>query len=101
MFAYSDVEFCTVRFSWRWTVHYKLTGWDSLVVRLPEDEKVSPVLIAAGNPDVIREFYDTYGLWQLVFLNAVGEKLMSIDELFKPEALWMADVVLREQRAIR
>jgi hypothetical protein len=101
MFAYGEAEFRTVRFGWQRTLHYKLTNWDSLVVCLPEDEKVSPVLIAAGNPETIREFYDACDLWQLAFLDSAGEALMSIDSLSKPEALWMVDVVLREQQAIR
>jgi hypothetical protein len=77
-----------------------LTDWHSLVVRLPADEKIKPELIADGNPDAIREFYNTCERWQLAFLNAAGEQLLAIENLSKPEALWMADAVLREQRTI-
>ena len=101
MFAHGEAEIRTVRFGSVRTANYKLTDWTSLVVRLPEDEQVKPELIAEGNPDGIRDFYDGCDFWQLVFLNADGEQLLVIENLSKPEALWMADVILREQRTIR
>jgi hypothetical protein len=100
-FAYGEADFCSVRFGSRRTAQHHLTGWTSLIVRLPEDEQVTPELIAEGNPDAIRDFYDACDRWQLAFLNAAGEQLLAIEKLSKPEALWMADVVLREQRAVR
>ena len=81
--------------------NYDLTDWHALVVRLPEGEEVKPVLIAEGNHDAIRDYYDACHLWQLAFLNAAGETIIAIENLSKPEALWMADVLLREQRVVR
>jgi len=101
MFGQSEAEFRSARFGSLHTEHYNLIDWHSLVVRLPADEKIKPELIADGNPDVIREFYNACERWQLAFLNAAGEQLLAIENLSKPEALWMADVVLREQRTIR
>jgi len=97
----AKAEFCSTRFGSLRTEHYNLIDWHSLVVRLPADEKIKPELIADGNPDAIREFYNGCERWQLAFLNAAGEPLLAIENLSKPEALWMADVVLREQRTIR
>ena len=101
MFAQSEAEFRSARFGSLRTKCYNLTDWHSLVVRLPDDEKVKSELIADGNPDAIRNFYNGCERWQLLFLNAAGEQLLAIENLSKPEALWMADVVLREQRTIR
>jgi hypothetical protein len=100
MFAQNEAEFRSARFGSLRTEYYNLTAWNSLVVRLPDDEKVKPELIAGGNPVVIRDFYNACERWQLAFLNAAGEQLLAIENLSKPEALWMADVVLREQRMI-
>jgi hypothetical protein len=101
MFARGVAEFRSVRFGSLRTEQHMLTDWDSLVVRLPVDEKISPVLIAVGNPHVIRDYYNACERWQLAFLNVAGDQLMEINELSKSEALWMADVILREQWAMR
>jgi len=100
-FVHGAARFRTVRLVWVRSANYELTDWHSLVVRLPADEKVKPELIADGNPDAIRDFYNGCERWQLAFLNAAGEQLLAIENVSKPEALWMADVVLREQRMIR
>jgi hypothetical protein len=102
IFADGEAEFRTALFGWVRTANYNLTDWTSLMVRLPEneqDEPELPELIAKGNPE--GKFYDGCNLWQVAFLNAAGEQLLAIENLSKPEALWMADVILREQRTIR
>ena len=98
--AHGEAEFRTVRLFAR-TARHTLTGWNSLAVCLPEGEEVKPELIAEGNHDAIREFYNACDSWQVAFFNAAGERLMAIENLHKPEAQWMADVCLREQRTIR
>jgi hypothetical protein len=100
IFAHGEAGFHTARFGSRRAANHNLIGWNSLIVCLPNDEAIKPELIAEGN-DAIREYYEAYNRWQLVFLNVAGEKLLTIEHLTKPEALWMADVLLREQRAIR
>jgi hypothetical protein len=52
-------------------------------------------------PDEILAYYDGESVWQLAFFNTAGETIMAIEKLSKPEAQWMADVLLREQRAVR
>ena len=101
LFAHSEVEFRTQIFGFGWSANHNLTGWDSLLVCLPADEKVKPELIAEGNPDAIRDFYDACNLWQVAFLDANEEQLLAIENLSKPEAMWMANVLLREQRVVR
>jgi hypothetical protein len=100
-FAREEAEFRGIRLFRTRVENYDLTDWHSLIVRLPEDEEVKPELIAEGNHDAIRDYYDACHLWQLAFLNAAGERIIAIEKLSKPEALWMADVLLREQRAVR
>jgi hypothetical protein len=99
-FTRGRAEFRTVLFGWAWTEYHELTGWTSLVVGLPKDEEIKPELIAKGN-NAIREHYDNGNRWQLVFRNSAEEELLAIENLSKPEALWMADVLLWEQRVIR
>ena len=100
-FSLSEAEFRTVRFGLVRTTNYNLTDWNSLVVSLPDDEEVKPELIAEGDLNAIQTFYNDCELWQVVFLDTAGERCMAIEKLRKPEALWLADVILRERRAIR
>jgi hypothetical protein len=106
MFYSGVAKFRTVRFGWTRSKTYDLYGWKSLVVQIPEAEykkhhTVELELKLECDADKLSAYYNDSALWQLAFLDTAGEKLMSIDSLSKPEALWMADVVLREQRAIR
>ena len=95
-FSYNTATFRTARLGLGRTEIVELTGWKSLVVRVP-DEGESETEI----DDDLRQTYEDGEFWQLAFLNAAGESLMSIDDLRKSEALWMADVVLRERRTIQ
>jgi len=100
-FAHGEAEYRTVRFGWGRTTNHSLTGWNSLLVCLPDGEQVKPELIAEGNPDAIRDFYNGCALWRVVFLTAGADRLLAIEGLSKPEALWMADVLIRERRAVQ
>ena len=99
-FAHGEATFRTVHFGFTRTANYNLTDWNSLVVRLPEDEKVKPELIVEGNYVTVREFYDGRDIWQVVLLDKNEASIATIEGLYKPEALWMVDVLLQEQRAI-
>jgi hypothetical protein len=99
-FAHGEAECRTARFGFARTAQHKLTGWRSLLVSLPVNERVSPALIAEGDVEAIRNFYDASDLWQVVFCTAEADRLLSIEGLCKGEALWMADVLLRERRAV-
>ena len=108
MFSFGEATFRTARLLPAWAVHQKLTGWNSLVVSVVRNENMEDVVPAIRNekddkPDGdvdLREFYEGSKYWQLAFLHISGEQLLAIDGLSKPEALWMADVILREQRTI-
>lgn len=100
-FACNEAECRTGCLGWTRTRHYDITDWNFLLVCLPADERVKPELIAEGNPDAIREYYDESELWQIAFLNSAEEQMFAVKNLTKSEALWMADVLLREQRVIR
>jgi hypothetical protein len=71
-----------------------------LLVSLPVNEQISPALIAEGDVETIRNFYDASDLWQVVFCTAEAARLLSIAGLSKGEALWMADVLFRARRAV-
>jgi len=91
-FSYGSATSYTARLGPTRVEHFDLAGWKSLVVRVSADKKDE----AAMEPD------DTYSTcWQLAFLNTAGELLLAIENLSKSEALWMADVILREQRMIQ
>jgi hypothetical protein len=101
-FAFGEARFCSVLFVLARTANYELTDWKSLVVHIPEAERNhTKELELDCNAETVRDYYSDSALWQLAFLNTAGEQLMAIEKLRKPEALWMADVVLREQRTIR
>ena len=76
--------------------HYNLTGWNSLAIRVVRAKKNEP----KDNTE-LRKFYEEGDHWQVAFLDKNENDLAVIENLHKPEALWMADVILREQRAIR
>jgi len=100
-FARGEAKFRTVLLLWARTAHHELTGWSSLAAQVIEAERnYAQELKLDCDPKKVRNYYNGESLWQLVFLNAVGEQLVAIDKLSKPEALWMADVLIREQRAI-
>ena len=101
-FARGEVKFRTVRLGWARVAHYDMTDWDALAVCVPEAKRdYAKELELDGDADKISGHYEDESLWQLAFINVAGEQLLAIENLSKPEALWMADVVLREQRAIR
>ncbi|MCL2709524.1 MAG: hypothetical protein FWE95_01475 [Planctomycetaceae bacterium] len=59
---------------------------------------------AAGEPEGegnLREFYEDGKFWQVAFRDKSEADIAVIDGLYNAEALWLADVVLREQRTIR
>ena len=100
-FARGEARFRTVLLLRARTAHHELTGWSSLAAQVIEAERnYAQELELDCDPKKVRNYYNGESLWQLVFLNAVGEQLVAIDKLSKPEALWMADVLIREQRAI-
>jgi len=108
-FTYGEAEFRTVRVIPAREKRHELTGWNSLVVRVVRNENMEDIVPAirnekddkpAGDVD-LREFYEGSKYWQLAFISAADEQLLAIDNLSKTEALWMADVILREQRTIR
>jgi hypothetical protein len=101
-FAYGEARFRTVLLILARTANYELTDWNSFVVQIPEAERNhTKELELDCNAEKVRDYYNDSALWQLAFLNAAREALMSIEKLSKSEALWMADVVLQEQRTIR
>jgi len=53
------------------------------------------------NEDDLENFYEEGNHWQLAFLDKSETDLAVIEKLRKPEALWLADVILRERRTIR
>ena len=100
-FARGEARFRTVLLAWARTSDYELTGWNSLAAQIFEAERnYVQELKLDCDPEKVRNYYDGESRWQLVFLNAAREPLAAIEKLFKPEALWIADVMLREQRAI-
>jgi hypothetical protein len=106
MFDRSTAEFRIVRFGSARSKTYDLYGWKSLVVQITEAEyekhhTVELELKLDCDSDKLSAYYNDTAIWQLAFHDSAGETLMSIEKLRKPEALWMADVVLCEQRAIR
>ncbi|MCL2623387.1 MAG: hypothetical protein FWD31_06945 [Planctomycetaceae bacterium] len=101
-FARGEARFRTVLFLRARTANHELTGWSSLAAQIIEAERnYAQELKLDCDPKKVRNYYDGESRWQLVFLNAAREQLAVIEKLSKPEALWMADVMLREQRAIR
>ena len=102
MFALGEAKFRTGRLGWVRNAAHDLTDWHSLVVRVPETEYENYYTKHVDRkPDEILTYYDGESVWQLAFLNAASERIMAIEKLSKLEALWMADVLLREQRAVR
>jgi len=101
-FVLGEARFRTIRFVWAHAATYELGDWNSLVVRVPEAQRDNAKELELNcDPEKIRDYYDDEARWKVAFLSANGESLLAIEKLSKPEALWMADVVLREQRAIR
>jgi len=103
-FVYGGAIASTARFGPTQIAQYTLIGWRSLVVRcVPGGWFVIGPKRKAGEPEEAYNwrFHEEGKRWQLVFLDADGEELLGIEKLYKSEALWMADVVLREQRVIR
>jgi len=101
-FVLGEARFRTIRLVWARTATHELGSWNSLVVRVPEAQRnLTKELELDCDPEKIRDYYDGEARWKVAFLDANGEPLMAIEGLSKPEALWMADVILREQRAIR
>lgn len=77
---------------------FSLGGWSSMTVRLTsdlEDEQED----CLDEDDI--QWYDEDYSWELAFLDSDEKPLATIDGLYKSEALWMADVVLRQMRSIR
>ena len=95
-FAHGEAVFHTARIRSR-TTHHDLTGWNSLAIRVVRAEKDKE---PKDNTE-LRKFYEEGDHWQVAFRDKNGTDLAVINNLSKPEALWMADVILREQRAIR
>jgi len=103
-FVYGGAITSTARLGPTQIEQYELTGWRSLVVRSVHGGWfVFGPNRKAGETDEAYNwrFYEEGKLWQLAFLDADDEELLVIKKLSKPEALWMADVVLREQRMVR
>ena len=95
-FVHGEAVFHTARIGSR-TTHHDLTNWNSLAVRLVRHWKI----IEPQYNDELRKFYEEGDRWQVAFLDKNGADIAVINNLHKPEALWMVDVILREQRAIR
>lgn len=101
-FTLGEARFRTVLLAWARTVNYELTDWSSLVVQISEAERHhTKELELDCDSEKVCDYYNGGDCWQLAFLNSAGEQLMAIEKLRKPDALWMADVVLREKRTIR
>ena len=97
-------DLASSRASWRWLKwikYYDLTDLHSLSVRFSDTRVETLELLAGSLPDEIEERYGDGECWELAFLDAVGADIVVIKNLRRPEALWMADVVLRERRTIR
>jgi len=100
-FSRGQARFRTVLLLWARTANYELTGWSSLAAQIVDEERnYTQELQLDCEPNKVRNYYNGESRWQLVFLNAGDEQLAVIEQLFKPEALWIADVLIREQRAI-
>ena len=95
-FAFGEAVFHTARIRSR-IKHYDLTGWNSLAIRLVRADKSKE----PENDDELETFYEEGDHWQLTFLDKNDADLATIEKLRKPEALWLADVILRERRTIR
>ena len=101
-FADGEVRFRTARLGLARRTTHDLTGWNSLVVRVSETEiDHAKELELDCDAEKIRDYYAGESVWQLAFLDAAGERIIAIENLSKSESLWMADVLLREQRAVR
>jgi len=96
-FAYGEAVFRTARLGPARIIRYDLTAWHSLVVRVVRDEEEEK----SKGDDELETFYEEGDYWQLAFLDKSDADLAVIEKLRKPEALWLADVILRERRAIR
>ena len=100
-FSYDMATFRTARLGLGQTENYDLSDWNSLAVHIFENEENDSDTQRFFVDDDMQQIFEECAFWQLAFLNAAGETLVSIDELYKSEALWMADIVLRERRSIR
>jgi len=96
-FTYGEAIFRTARLGPARVEHHELTRWDSLIVRVVRDEDEKE----PEDEGSLREFYEDGKFWQVAFRDQSEADLAVIDGLYNAEALWLADVVLREQRAIR
>ena len=95
-FAFGEAVFRTTRIRSR-IKHYDLTSWNSLAIRLVRVKKSEE----PENESELETFYEEGDHWQLAFLDKSDADLAVIEKLRKPEAMWLADVILRERRAIR
>ena len=96
-FAFGEAVFRTARLGPEQVIRYDLTAWHSLVVRVVRDEKEEQSI----GDNELETFYEEGDHWQLAFLDKSDADLAVIEKLRKPEALWLADVILRERRVIR
>ena len=100
-FCYGEATHRFVKHVFYRTATFPLTGWNSLSVRFSDTRVETLELLAGSLPDEIEERYGDGECWELAFLDAVGADIVVIKNLRRPEALWMADVVLCERRTIR